>query len=140
MEFHNFTDDEIKRWLWLRAVEWAALPAFISQPLAPLFLLFYPWYWVVGTVFTVGLVWCVIRYLFVSVALASVSCVAVAWLKWPAAIGACIYLFIHREPVSAVIALLWPLLASFVGIPGQVGVIELAFAKKIGFVEQDATF
>ena len=61
-----------------------------------------------------------------------------AWLKWPAAISAAIYLFIKGNYISGVLALLWPLLAGFVCIPGKVGLIELAFAKKIGYVDQDA--
>lgn len=138
MNFANWTDEEIKRWLWLRAVEWAALPAFFSQPLAPILLIFFPWYWVLGSVVLLGLAWCSIRYSFVNVAVARVACLVVAHLKWPAALGSAIYLFFHHQPISAVIALLWPLFSGFIGIPGKVGIIELAFAKKIGFVSQDA--
>jgi hypothetical protein len=138
MNFATWTDDEIKRWLWLRAVEWAALPAFVSQPLAPVLLIFFPWYWVLGTVVILGAFWCPIRYHFVNVSVATVACLVVAWLKWPAAVGSAIYLFLNHQPLSAVLALLWPLVGGFVGIPGKVGVIELAFAKKIGFVSEDA--
>lgn len=138
MDFAGWNDDEIKRWLWLRAVEWAALPAFVSQPLVPILLIFFPWYWVLGTVVTLGVLWCPIRYLFVNVAVATAAALFVAWLKWPTAVGSAIYLFLHHHPLPAVIALLWPLLGGFVGIPGEVGIIELAFAKKIGFVPPDA--
>ena len=137
MNFAGWNDDEIKRWLWLRAVEWNALPAFVSQPLVPVLFIFFPWYWVLGTVVMLGVLWCPIRYLFVNVAAATFACLIVAWLKWPAAVGSAIYLFLHHQPVPAVIALLWPLLGGFVGIPGKVGIIELAFAKKIGFVPPD---
>jgi len=140
MNFATWTDDEIKKWLWLRSVEWAALPAFVSQPLAPVLLIFFQWYWVLGGVLLLGVLWCPIRYLFVNITIATLSCLIVAWLKWPAAVGSAIYLFLHHQPIPAVIALLWPLVAGFVGIPGKVGVIELAFAKKIGFVPPDAQF
>jgi hypothetical protein len=140
MNFASWADDEIKRWLWLRAVEWAALPAFISQPLAPILLIFFPWYWVLGSVVLLGILWCPMRYLFVNITIATFACLIVTWLKWPAAVGSAIYLFLHDQIVPAVIALLWPLVGGFVGIPGKVGVIELAFAKRIGFVPPDAQF
>jgi hypothetical protein len=140
MNFATWTDDEIKRWLWLRAVEWASLPAFVSQPLAPVLLIFFPWYWVLGSVVLLGILWCPMRYLFVNVTVATLTCLVVTWLKWPAAVGSAIYLFLHHRTVPAVIALLWPLVGGFVGIPGKVGVIELAFAKKIGVVPPDTQF
>lgn len=102
----------------------------------PFFL--FPWYWVLGVVAILGVLWCLIRYLFVNVAFATIACYIVVWLKWPAAIGSAVYLFFDHRPLPAIIALLWPLLAGFVGIPGKVGVIELAFAKKIGFASPDA--
>ncbi|WP_298431686.1 hypothetical protein [Geobacter sp.] len=138
MNFAGWNDEEIKRWLWLRAVEWAGLPAFVSQPLVPVLFIFFPWYWVLGAVVMLGVLWCPIRYLFVNVAVATFACLIVAWLKWPAAAGSAIYLFLHNQPLSAIFALLWPLLSGFVGIPGKVGIIELAFAKKIGFIPPDS--
>ena len=137
MNFEGYTDDEVKRWLWLRAIEWGAFPAYISMPIAPVLFIFYPWYFVVPAVFALGLIWCLVRYSFVSVPLANTACLVVVWLKWPAAIGSSIYLFVHRQPVAAVAALVWPLVASFTGLPAKVGIIELAFAKKIGFIPQD---
>jgi len=46
--------------------------------------------------------------------------------------------FYHHRLLVGFVALLWPLLAGFVPALGKVGVIELAFAKKIGFVSRDA--
>lgn len=124
--------------MWLRAIEWGAFPAYLSQPLAPILFIFYPWYFVVLGVVALGMVWCFVRYSFVSVGLAGAVVVPVVWLKWPAAIGSSIYLFVHHHPAAAVVALVWPLVASFTGIPAKIGIIELTFAKKIGFVSQDA--
>ena len=137
MKFTNWTEGEIKRRLWLRAVEWAAFPAYVSQPLAPIMFIFFPWYWVIATVVVLGVLSSFIRYSYVNVAIATFACFFVVWVKWPCAIGSAIYLFLCHQPVPAVIAVLWPMLGGFVGIPGKVGVIELAFAKKIGFVPQD---
>ena len=138
MSFETYSDDEIKRWLWLRAVEWTAFPAYLSQPIAPILFIFYPWYFVVLGDFIAGIIWCFIRYSFVSVRLADAVVIPVVWLKWPAAIGCSIYLFCHHQIGGGVIAFIWPLVASFAGIPGKIGVIELTFAKKIGFVPPDA--
>src|SRR6516165_6895732 len=51
------TDDENLRWAWLRAVEWLGWPQFISQPIIPILLYFYPWPWVVGFVSLATLAW-----------------------------------------------------------------------------------
>jgi hypothetical protein len=137
MSFEGYTDDEIKTWLWLRAIEWGSFPAFLSQPVAPVLFIFYPWYFVVLAVFVLGLMWCLIRYWFVSARLARVACLAVPLLKWPAVIGSSIYLFIRHQPVAALVALIWPFVAAYCSLPAKIGVIELAFAKKIGFVSPD---
>ncbi len=89
-----------------------------------------------------GFIWRFIRYSFVSVGLAYSAVVPVVWLKWPASIGSSIYLFVHHEAIAAILALVWPYLAGLVGAvvgrPNQVGLIELAFAKKIGYVSKNA--
>jgi hypothetical protein len=138
MSFERCTDDEIKRWLWLRAIEWGSFPAFLSQPLAPVLFIFYPWYFVVLAVFALGLLWCLVRYSFVDPHVARAASLAVVFLKWPAAVGSSIYLFIHDQPLAGLVALIWPFVAVFCSLPCKVGVIELAFAKKVGFVSQDA--
>ncbi len=138
MSFESYTHDEIRRWLWLRAIEWGAFPAYLSQPIAPILFIFFPWYLVVLSIFILGVLWCFVRYSFVSVHLAGAVVVPVVWLKWPAAIGSSIYLFFHHQIAAGVVALIWPLVASFTGLPAKIGVIELAFAKKIGYVPPDA--
>ena len=90
------------------------------------------------------------RYAFVSPRLVSAGATFVIFLKWPCAIGAAIYLAIqHRYPI-ALLAIAWPLVASFASVPvtligalfGRhtlVGVVELQLAKRIGYVSEDAT-
>jgi len=138
VSFESYTDEEIRRWLWLRAIEWAGFPAYISQIIAPILFIFYPWWQIVIGVVYVGIVWCLIRYAFVSVAISNTACLLVVWLKWPVAIGSAIYLFVHQQPLASVIALIWPLVAAFTTPPGKVGVIELHLAKRIGYVAPDA--
>jgi hypothetical protein len=138
MGFETYSDEEIRRWLWLRAIEWGAFPAYLSQPIAPVLFIFYPWYFVVLGIFLLGVAWCIVRYSFVSALLAGLVVVPVVWLKWPAAMGSSIYLFCHHQIGAGVLALVWPLVASFTGIPAKIGTIELALAKKIGYVSSDA--
>src|SRR5207247_10716013 len=98
MTFDTYTDGEIRRWLWLRAVEWAAFPAFLSQPVAPILFIFFPWYFVMLGVVTLGLVWRFVRYSFVSVRIAIAVVVLVVWLKWPASNGSPISCVVHHHP------------------------------------------
>jgi hypothetical protein len=134
----GYTNNEVRRWLWLRAIEWGAFPAYLSMPIAPILFIFYPWYFVILSIFLLNVVWCFFRYLFVSVFLASIVVVPVVWLKWPAAIGSSVYLFCHHQIFAGVIAVIWPWAAAFTGIPGKVGVIEIMFAKKIGYISDVA--
>jgi len=138
MNFASYTDAEIKRWIWLRAIEWETFPAFITQPLVPILFIFYPWYGVLLVVLGLCLAWCLIRYRCVSVSLATFACLFVIYCKWPSAIGSSVYLFIHHQPFAAVVGLFWPLLAGFIPALGKVGIIEAAFARKIGLVPPDA--
>jgi len=136
--FTNWTNAEIERWLLLRAIEWSGFPAFVSQPLVPIMFLLFSWYCVIATVIVLNILWSRIRYSYVNIAVATVACRFVVLPKWPFAIGSAIYLFIHGQFVPGLIALGWPLLAGYITIPGKIGVIELAFAKKIGYVPDDA--
>jgi hypothetical protein len=138
VNFHGYTEEELQRWLWLRAVEWSGFPAYVSQIVAPILFIFYPWWQVVLGVVLVGLFWCMVRYWFISVAVSTTACLAVVWLKWPVSIGSAIYLFTHRQPLAGVIALIWPLVAAFTTPPGKIGVIELRLAKRVGHVSPDA--
>ncbi len=134
----EFTESELQRWLWLRAVEWANWPSFLSQPLAPILFIFIWWPYVLAGIIVLDILWASIRYSYVNPQLANAGAILVAWPTWPAAIGAAIYLFIKGNYISGVLALLWPLLAGSVCIPAKIGLIELAFAKKVGYVDQNA--
>ncbi len=112
-------------------------------------LIFYPWYIVLVGLLCVDLVWQIIQHAFVSLSLSEISCLVVVWLKWPAAVGSSIYLFVHGRYGVGIVALLWPLLGSFVTAPVDVllgllrvrrslGSISLALARKIGYIPQDA--
>jgi hypothetical protein len=88
----------------------------------------------IGCLSSLGIIWCPVRYAFVSPRLAQIAVLFVL-LNWPTSLGSAIYLFVHRNYLSGAIALLWPLLAGLIGIPGKIGVVELALAEKIGYVD-----
>jgi len=138
VNFAGYTEAEIQRWLHLRAIEWSGFPGYISQIVAPILFIFYPWWQVLLAVVVVGLPWCVIRYWFVLPELSDKICLLVVWFKWPVCIGSAIYLFFHQQPLPGVVALVWPLFARLLTLPGKVGIIELQFAKSIGYVPPDA--
>jgi len=133
----EFTDQELRRWLWLRSIEWANWPAFLSQLVFPILVLFFWWPYVLAGVVISDLLWALVRYRFVSPKLSNIGCLAVFYLARPVAIGSSIYLFVAGGYVVAILALLWPFLAGIVCVRGQVGRIELALAKRMGYVDAD---
>ena len=138
MNFAEYDDEALSRWVWLRAIEWGNWPAYLSQPIAPVLFIAFPWYFVVLGVLLLGVAWSLVRYSFVSPRLADAAVLPVVCLKWPAAIGSCIYLVLHHQFAPGLIALFWPFLAAFVGVPAKRRVIELALSRKIGFAAPDA--
>lgn len=132
----GLTDDELKLWLRLRAVEWNAWPSYVSQPIVPVLLILCPWSYVLLALGVANFLWCLVRYTFVSVRLAYIAPLFVMPLRWPAALGCGFYLLVNGRVVPGLIALAWPLLAGFASIPSKTDVIMLAFAKKIEVVLQ----
>ena len=51
------TDEQNLRWAWLRAVEWREWPAYLSQPIIPILLYFYPWEWVIVSIAVSTFLW-----------------------------------------------------------------------------------
>jgi hypothetical protein len=121
------------RWCWLRAVEWGRWPIFLSQPVAPVLLIWWPWREVILAVFFANCTWAIcVRNHFVSRRMANlgVYVVAARWITWPTSV---IYLFFeHRKPEDW-IALAWPILIFAIGAPTptRVGLIQAAFMRRL---------
>jgi len=131
----QFTEEETRRWLFLRASEWNNWPSFLSQPVVPVMFIFYKWFFVLAGVLLLDALWAAIRYRYVNVAAATFAVFFVKFAKWPAALGSAIYLFIHHSYLAGILAVAWPLgLCGVVGVPGKIGNVELLFARKIGYV------
>ena len=129
------SDQENLTWAWLRAVEWGRWPIFVSQPIAPLFLLFFPWPAVVVGTILLNLMWAgFVRYRFVNIKAAYYGAIVVR-LKWVTCPAVAIYLYSAGELVGAVLALLWPLLIFVIGaLPStQIGRIQNMFMSQLGY-------
>jgi hypothetical protein len=128
------TDDENVQWCWLRAIEWGRWPIFLSQPLAPVLLIFFSWKYVVLGVALLNLLWALfIRYRVVIVPLAywGVAISLFRWITWP---SATVWLFVSGRKPEAWVSLLWPVLIYPVGIftPTQIGRIQKMFMGGLG--------
>jgi len=129
------SDQENLTWAWLRAVEWGRWPIFVSQPIAPLFLLFFPWPAVVVGTILLNLMWAgFVRYRFVNIKSAYYGAIAVR-LKWVTCPAVAIYLYSAGELVGAVLALLWPLLIFVIGaLPStEISRIQNMFMSQLGY-------
>jgi len=144
----TYTDAELRRWLQLRAIEWAGWPAFISQPLVPVLLFFVSWAYVLATLLIIDFLWCIVSQSLVNAHLANLGSLFVIVFKWPAAIGGAIYFSLDHQYDLAAMSLLWPMLAGFIGFPARIsfgllgkpvliGKVEGALAKQIGYLEPD---
>jgi hypothetical protein len=131
----HHSDQDNLTWSWLRAVEWGRWPIFLSQPLAPILLLFFDWKAVILGVVAANFLWAVlVRYQFVNVPLAYLGALFVR-LKWLAYPSVAIYLFLQKETIPALVALFWPLLIFVIGVvpTTQIGRIQKMFMAKLSY-------
>lgn len=125
-------DEEVRRWIWLRSIEWANWPIFISQPLIPIAIIFFKWWLVLVMIYTTNIFWSGVRYKYFNPLSATLAAFFVK-LKWPAAIGCGMYLFIHSNYELAMIACLWPLLSGVLVLSGKLERIQELLARTIGY-------
>lgn len=131
----EFTVGELTRLCWLRAVEWLAWPAFISQTLLPVLYIFYPAYWVLLGVIVVCFLWLPIRHRFASFRLATIGCFFVR-LKWATIPTGIFCLLRERRFVAAAVALATPWLASYLNFPAQMAAAVAGHPSEIGTVQE----
>lgn len=129
------TYEENLQWSWLRAVEWGAWPAFLSQPIIPLFLPFIAWWELIGIVIILTALWSFVSYRYVSISLVigGLYFVLLKWIVCPLVI---IYLITKHIYGLAVLAFIWPFLAGFLGTGSQNKRIQNMFMAKLGYEQQ----
>jgi hypothetical protein len=127
------TDEDNLRWSWLRAVEWAHWPLFLSLPLVPLLLLVISPLALMVVLFVLDLAWMPVRYRFVSAKLSGVAAV-LALARWITGPLAAIFLFRAGHWINAALALFWPLFVPLLGVPGaRVGRIQVQLMRQLGY-------
>jgi TPR repeat protein len=134
----GFSDQENLQWSMLRAIEWGIWPAFLSQSIAPVLLIFFEWWEVIGAVVILTTLWSFVRYRYVNVAMAKFG-VYLVHLKWFTIPAAVIYLFIQQKYLSAVVAMLWIFFTPYLGVfSGKVafGKIQEMFMEQLGYSEK----
>lgn len=131
---NEHTDDENLRWAWLRAAEWGSWPIFISQPVAPIALLLFPWWAVIFIAATLNVLWSFsIRYRVVIPSLAFWGAIVVR-LKWIVCPVAAFLLWRKGLKGTAALALFWPLVILVVPQAStQIGVIQKMFMQCLGY-------
>lgn len=132
---HEHSDQDNLQWSWLRAVEWGRWPIFLSQPIVPVLLIWFPWQPVVIATLLINIAWALFaRYKFVSVPAArfGASFVRAKWVFWPAATA--YMLFVGRHP-ECWVALAWPFLIFPLGVftPTSIGRIQTEFMRSLGY-------
>ena len=128
------SDQENLQWCWLRAVEWANWPLFLSLPIGPPLLIEISVWQIIVVLVVLDLLWLGVRYRVVSVRLSSIGAVY-SLLRWVTIPAAAIALAISGRWLTAVIAILWP---SLIGVVGgitrpQIGRIQVVLMRQLGY-------
>ncbi len=114
----RLNDEEIRRWISLRAVEWMNWPLFVSQPIIPVAMIFLKWWETILAMFILNIGWSAIKYKHYSIPIA-ISGVVFVRLRWIAAITCGIYFLTMNDYPLAFLSVLWPLLCPLIVIPGK---------------------
>lgn len=130
------SDEENLRWCYLRAIEWAALPAFLSQLFAPVLLIFVSWKLVVAGIVGAQLAWSPVRYRLINPRFAYWAASIVIMCKWLVAAPIGIYLILHSQKLAGALALSWPLVAGALGVfpPVLVGKLQGLFMTHLEYM------
>ena len=135
-DIHEHSEEENVRWLVLRSIEWKNWPAFISQPILPVAIIFFEWWKVLAVILVAEVVWTAIKYRYVDPTLSDVAVFFVK-LKWISIAASLVYFLSNASYSLALLALAWPLgIARTVAIPGKLGTtkrIAFMLAPKLGY-------
>ena len=143
-------DEENLRWAWLRAMEWREWPLFMSQPIIPILLYFYPWTWVIGSIVLLTFLWWLIvvpRMIAPNLADQGPLFVQLKFITSPVMA----YLLWRKGDLwLAILALLWPPLGVFIakyvlmflqvpfsftasGKAAQIGIVQERLMNRLGY-------
>jgi hypothetical protein len=127
------TDEEIRRMLWLRAVEWSNWPAFVSGAVAPILLLWIPWWKVLLGVVAINTLWAAVRHRIHSLKIANLVAILVTPGQWVVTLICMLAQAVHRHWALAALSLCWPFLCGLISFPGgNLVLIQHSFASELG--------
>ena len=115
MSYHDFTQDELTRYAWLRAAEWPSVPGYSMMGIGALFLPFVNYWTLVVIILAINIVWSVVSRSFYSL-LISNAAVWINKLKWITAPGVAIYALTHHDHRLAIAAITWPLVCMLIAL------------------------
>jgi hypothetical protein len=139
---HLSQEDAPEMWVHFRALEWFALPAFLSQPLLPFILALFPKWELLLAIYCADILWRFVCHLFVSVFLARVA--YFIWrLRWLSAILSCLWLFSQGHAIWATVAILWPVVSTWMSVTttyiarglgsrANLAAVEARFVRSVG--------
>ncbi|MCX6727851.1 MAG: hypothetical protein NTX11_03510 [Candidatus Saccharibacteria bacterium] len=131
----GYSEDEILRFVQLRAMEWSSWPAFLSMGIGVFLLLKFGILHSILIVMSLNFVWTIFCKYIVNATIANYG-VFVKKLMWVTCPGVSIYFFAHNNIKLAVVALFWGIISMFLQIarfPGsaKVGDLERIFYSQI---------
>jgi hypothetical protein len=136
----GWTENEVARACHLRALEWAAWPAFVSQPIVPLLYLQYSWWAVLLAVLVATLLWEPFCTRIANMRIATFG-VFFSRLKWLTIPVACVVLVAKNHIALAILALGTPFIVGLLRAPFSLlriqspplGPIEIRFMTQLGY-------
>jgi hypothetical protein len=131
----TFSRDEFVQASWLRSVEWQKWPVFMSQPLIPVLIAFFPIWQVACGIVIAGWLWLLVRNRYINYQLMQFGALWVR-LKWPVIAVMSLYFGVHRVWDHMILSMLTPLATlplSMLVPPGQTGLIQKKLWENVGF-------
>lgn len=101
--FSEWTEDEIEKYTWLRAIEWLAFPAFISAGIGAWLLLIMNPVYAIVVIGTSNFIWSYLAVRFTSLRLAGIG-VLINKLKFITSPVLLIYFIVHQNYILGIIA------------------------------------
>jgi hypothetical protein len=136
--FSEWTETEIRRMLWLRAVEWCNWPAYLSLVAVPLLLLKFTWWKVILGLFLINSFWALLRHRIHNLMIANLAAQLVNPGQYVVMIVCVVLQLVHRHWGLALLSAAWPFIGGLVSFPGgKIGAVEINFASELGMVPTD---
>lgn len=130
----NYSINELGRWCTLRAMEWCSFPAFITQPIIPILLIFFNIKNIFISLVITEIIWVLfVRYRYINLDLMDIGPIFVK-LKFVTVPASCICFLINHNIPLALIALISPLYALIGSLhKSSFGRVESMIYESMGF-------